>query len=333
MTQPDRQSRAGKFEFGLIGDLPYSAEDERKFPNLIEDINKANLAFVIHDGDFQADFRGYRDGSLPCSDETFNDRKNLAQSFKHPFILTPGDNDWTDCHYVKSASYDPLERLAKLREIFFSDNDSLGQRTLNITRQSSDPKYSKFRENLRWVYGDVLFLTLHLVGSDNNFGRTKEMDSEYAERNAADLVWMSEGFDFAKHNGNKAVMIITQANPGFQNNWPEARFRRYMLNSPIKPPEKKIKSAYDEFLTALERETLAFPRPVVLVHGDSHIFRIDQPLLSSKTGRVIENFIRVETFGTPDVHWIRVIVDPDDPNVFTFKPEIVKKNLVDHSKR
>jgi len=333
VTQPDRQSRAGKFEFGLIGDLPYSAEDERKFPNLIEDINKANLAFVIHDGDFQADFRGYRDGSLPCSDETFNDRKNLAQSFKHPFILTPGDNDWTDCHYVKSASYDPLERLAKLREIFFSDNDSLGQRTLNITRQSSDPKYSKFRENLRWVYGDVLFLTLHLVGSDNNFGRTKEMDSEYAERNAADLVWMSEGFDFAKRNGNKAVMIITQANPGFQNNWPEARFRRYMLNSPIKPPEKKIKSAYDEFLTALERETLAFPRPVVLVHGDSHIFRIDQPLLSSKTGRVIENFIRVETFGTPDVHWIRVIVDPDDPNVFTFKPEIVKKNLVDHSKR
>jgi hypothetical protein len=254
---------------------------------------------VIHDGDFQADFRGYRDGSLPCSDETFNNRKNLAQSFKPPFILTPGDNDWTDCHYVKSASYDPLERLAKLREIFFSGNDSFGQQTLSITRQSSDPKYSKFRENLRWTYGDVLCVTLHLVGSDNNFGRTKEMDAEYAERNAADLVWMKEGFDFAKRNGSKAIMIITQANPGFQNTWPEARFRRYMLNSPIKPPEKKTKSADDEFLAALETETLAFPRPVVLVHENSHIFRIDQPLLSSKTGRVIENFTRVETFGTP----------------------------------
>ena len=105
-----------------------------------------------------------------------------------------------------------------------------------------------------------------------------------------------------------------------------------MLNSPIKPPEKKTKTGYDEFLAALETEILAFPKPVVLVHGDSHIFRIDQPLLSSKTGRVIENFTRVETFGTPDVHWIRVIADSDDPNVFTFKPEIVKKNLVDHSK-
>ena len=72
-----------------------------------------------------------------------------------------------------------------------------------------------------------------------------------------------------------------------------------MLNSPIKPPEKKIKTAYDEFLAALETETLAFPKPVVLVHGDSHIFRIDQPLLSSKTGRVIENFTRVETLARP----------------------------------
>ena len=84
---------------------------------------------------------------------------------------------------MKSASYDPLERLAKLREIFFSGTD-FGQQTLSITRQSSDPKYSKFRENLRWTYGDMLFVTLHLVGSDNNFGRTSEMDAEYAERNS-----------------------------------------------------------------------------------------------------------------------------------------------------
>ena len=110
---------------------------------------------------------------------------------------------------MKSASYDPLERLAKLREIFFSGNDSFGQQTLSITRQSSDPKYSKFRENLRWTYGDVSFVTLHLVGSDNNFGRTSEMDAEFAERNAADLVWMSEGFDFAKRNGSKAIMEST----------------------------------------------------------------------------------------------------------------------------
>ena len=328
---PGGESQSGRFEVGLIGDLPYNADDERKFPNLIEDMNKANLAFVIHDGDFQPDFRGYRDGSLPCSDETFGNRKKLAQSFKHPFIFTPGDNDWTDCHYVKPTGFDPLERLAKLRELFFSSDQTLGQRTLTVASQSNDPKYSKFPENLRWTYGDVLFVTLHIVGSDNNFGRTREMDAEYAERNAAYLVWMREAFEFAKRNGSKAIMIITQANPGFQNTWPEARFRRYMLGSPIKAPEKKIKTGYDDFLAALQTETIAFTRPVVLVHGDSHIFRIDRPLVNSKTGRMIENFTRVETFGTPDVHWIRVIVDPNDPSVFTFKPQIVTKNLVNHA--
>jgi hypothetical protein len=325
----DSGTKQTRFEFGLIGDLPYSAEDERQFPNLVEDINKADLAFVVHDGDFQADFRGYRDGFIPCSDETFSDRKNLAQSFKHPFIITPGDNDWTDCHYVKTAKFDPLDRLAKFRELFFSGNQSLGQRPLTVTRQSSNPKYSKFVENLRWTYGEILFVTVHLVGSDNNSGRTSEMDAEAVERNTADLAWISENFEFAKRSGSKAIVIITQANPGFQNRWPEARFRRYMLNSRINPPENK-KTAYDDFLRALETETLRFASPVVFVHGDSHIFRIDKPLLNSKTGRMIENFTRVETFGTPDVHWVRVIVDLNDPNIFTFKPEIVRKNIIDH---
>jgi len=173
-------------------------------------------------------------------------------------------------------------------------------------------------------------LTLHLVGSDNNFGRTKEMDAEYADRNAADLAWLSESFDFAKRSENRAIVIITRANPGFQNSWPEARFRRYMLNSPIKLPETKTKTAYDDFIRVLESEMLRFPRPVLLVHGDSHIFRIDKPLLSSNTGRIIENFTRVETFGTPDVHWVRVIADLNDPNIFTFRPEIVEKNVVNH---
>jgi hypothetical protein len=81
-------------------------------------------------------------------------------------------------------------------------------------------------------------------------------------------------------------------------------------------------------LAALEQETVAFGKPVVLVHGDSHYFRIDKPL--TRGGRRLENFTRVETFGNPDVHWLRVTVDPNDPNVFTFRQQIVRNNLVKH---
>ena len=48
---------------------------------------------------------------------------------------------------------------------------------------------------------------------------------------------------------------------------------------------------------------------------------------------MIENFTRLETFGTPDVHWIRVTADLNDPNVFTFKPEVVTKNVIDHTEK
>jgi hypothetical protein len=38
------------------------------------------------------------------------------------------------------------------------------------------------------------------------------------------------------------------------------------------------------------------------------------------------NFTRVETFGSPDVHWVRTSVDARDPEVFTFQPEIIEEN-------
>ncbi len=36
-----------RFEIGLLGCLPYSEEDEGKFPTLLPAMNEANLAFVV----------------------------------------------------------------------------------------------------------------------------------------------------------------------------------------------------------------------------------------------------------------------------------------------
>jgi len=41
---------------------------------------------------------------------------------------------------------------------------------------------------------------------------------------------------------------------------------------------------------------------------------------------MIANLTRVETFGSPNVHWIKVDVDPTSRNVFTFHPMIVEAN-------
>lgn len=330
----ESKNQSAGLQFALIGDMPYDGRQEKEFTNVMDEINAAEVAFVVHDGDFWWDGIAWKDntrGLSPCSDETFQDRLSLAQSSRHPFIFVPGDNDWTDCHRAKHRAYDPLERLAKLRQMFFRGDQSLGRHTMRLTRQSENTQYVKFRENVRWTFGDVLFVTLHMVGSNNNLGRTPDMDAEYTERNAANLAWLRQAFELAKRNGSKAIMIIAQANPRFENTWPPIAQKRYMLAGlGIKPPKKRKVTGFDEFLAALEEETVAFGKPVMYVHGDTHTFRMDKPLFGSTSRRMIENFTRVETIGFPDTHWIRVTIDPTDPNVFRIKQEIVEENRVDH---
>ena len=108
-------------------------------------------------------------------------------------------------------------------------------------------------------------------------------------------------------------MFILQANPYFEV-----------------PSNSPKRAGFNDMLKLFETETVRFGRQVVFVHGDTHYFRIDQPLVSSVSKRKIENFTRVETYGNPDVHWVRVGVDWRDPNVFTFHPMHVKENLVNH---
>ena len=72
---------------------------------------------------------------------------------------------------------------------------------------------------------------------------------------------------------------------------------------------------YDDFLAALIDETRGFAGQVVLVHGDTHYFKVDKPLLDQ--AHLIPNFTRLETFGSPNVHWVRVSVDPASREVFS----------------
>jgi hypothetical protein len=174
----------------------------------------------------------------------------------------------------------------------------------------------------------VLFVTLHIVASNNNLGRTPDGDAEYAERNAANLAWLKQAFALAKRNAHKGIMLLTQANPYFEDHWGERR--QHSLH--IAPPNPKP-PGYSDFLKALEAEVRAFDKPVAFVQGDTHYFRLDKPPFSTTKGRMIEHFTRVEVFGSPNVHWVRGIVDLNDPQVFTFKPEMVQKNLVNHGPR
>jgi hypothetical protein len=284
--------------FGLMGDTPYSAWERATLPALMAAMAQTQPAFVVHVGDFKS-------GSEQCSDALFQDRLALFQSAPMPLVFVPGDNDWTDCHRRSNGAYDPLERLDRLRAWFFAGEQSLGQRPLPLLRQSTDPAFARYRENVRWEAGGALFVALNLPGSDNNFhgvpGQTGPVP-EFVARSAANQAWLAQAFAHAHEKRLAGVLILIQANPGFET-------ARAGLFQP----------GYDAFLALLRQEAARFAGPVVLVHGDTHRQRIDQPLTDPGSGEPVRNLTRVETFGWPFFGWVLGTVDARDPQVFRFE--------------
>lgn len=312
-------SGSRKFSIALIGDFPYTQEKLVEAENLMADLNAhKELSFIIHDGDFKG-------GSVPCDDPVYHDRLATFNQSKHPLFYVFGDNEWTDCHRAAAGSYNPFERLALLRTLFspYENQLSFGIKKLPLTRQSE-----AYPENIRWFRSNVLFVGLHIPGSNNGLSTAvqyqTQANAEYQARNAANLAFLAQSFDLAKQKNSPGIMITIQANI-----WDFI-------------PATGL-TGFEDFMRLLEQKTREFGKPVVLVHGDSHYFRIDKPLPSTFPSEVIgssfpfilpwdstklklENFTRVETFGNPYTHWVKATIDTKCPNVFTFEPMIVEKN-------
>ena len=305
------QLQSQSFEFALIGDMPYHPDDSVKFDRLIEDINEdTSIQWVMHTGDVKSG------GSL-CSDEYLHGRFNWYAQFQAPFIITPGDNEWTDCHRIAAGEYRPLERLAKFREIFYQNpTESLGQNKMPLQSQAELPGFEAYPENQRWEKNGVYFATMHIVGSLNGLapfkGRTEANDKEVEARMDAAVHWLKETFELADAN-SKGVFLMIHANPGFE-------YRK----------DSTVARAFGPYMDALEAAIIRYGRPVILAHGDSHYFRIDKPLTHSTTYRRIELFTRLEAFGARDIHWVKVYVDPDDPQVFRIKQKLIPENFEKH---
>ena len=327
--------RDSTYAIGLWGDLPYSDVQETVgVPNLVADMNRQDLAFTAHDGDLK------QGSNSPCDDALYTHALATLNALRAPAVFTPGDNDWTDCDRPNNGGFSSLERLSHERRVFFSTPWSAGRKRLRQEVQSTPlclgETPAKVRhpeacvENRRWTLGGVTYATIDVQGSCNNLCDTAPDPDEFAARNAANIAWLRETFAAAKARRSVAVMLITQADPGWDGS--------DMTRAPLRDPRTLADTdtapdGYQAYLTALRAETIAFRRPVAYVHGDSHYFRVDKPL-QDEQGRRVENFTRVETFGdhqengTNDVQWLKVVVDPHSREVFSYQPQIVPGNRV-----
>ena len=278
----------GAFSFALMGDLPYNVLEEAKFEQLLREVDaERDLAFALHVGDFKG-------AGVPCSDALFEHRRAQFDASRHPFFFVPGDNEWVDCRRPENGGADALERLARLRQVFFAQPSSLGKRRLAARAQSAclAPPVEgcgcgAHPENLAWSVGTVAFVTLNVAGSENNRGFDRANDLEAGCRDAANGRWLGAAVERALAEGATELVVIVQANPWWS-----------------------LHRGHDRFVAQLQEAARRFARPVLLVHGDTHTYRVDHPL---------PGITRVETYGSPFIGWVKVTIAPGDAVPFRFE--------------
>ncbi len=313
-------AQAQSFSFGLWGDMPYKkAGDEAKMPALLRSIGGSDIAFSIYNGDI-------KDGSSACSDEVYTQALAMFGQLRQPVVYVPGDNEWTDCHRKNNGGFDPLERLDHLRKVMIPSMDSLGQRQMEVSRQGKLGE--KYVENTRFHHRDITFVTLNIPGSNNNRvldeqecsnksvrspSQCEAANAEYLARDAANITWLREAFAKAVAMKSRGIVVVMQADPGFD--LPET--------DSVDESKAAGVSGYRRYVDALVQETEYFDGQVLLVHGDTHFFKVDKPLYSP--AKLLPNLTRLQTFGSPSIHWVRVVVEPKTQHVFNIQPVIVKQ--------
>ena len=285
----------------VIGDIPYGDALIAEFPQDIKEINAdPDVSRVIHLGDI-------KNGSTRCDTSYFLDRFNDFRTFADPLVYTPGDNEWTDCHRANNGAYNPVERLGVIRDMFFAHpGRTLGSQTAKVTYQSR-----AYPENVLWRQHGVVFGAVHVVGSNDDQAvwftdrkdaagqplpetrkETGQRVREYTKREAANLDWLDTMFDVAERTHAPALFIGMQADM-----WdPTAE-----------------QSAFEAVKAVIAERSEEFGKPVLLMQGDSHLFKVDRP------AGMPDNLTRVVVEGSTNVphEWTKLTVDPSAPGVFS----------------
>ena len=221
--------------FGVLGDVPYSEAEVERLEAVIDEINAQPLAFVVHVGDVGS-------SALACNDDWLLRRKAQFARIRHPFILIPGDNEWSDCRQ-------PLQRLASWRRIFCEVP-------------------AEFCEHRRWEVHGWVFVALNVPGHNNNLRHP-----EHEPRMRTVLGYLDEAAALAE--GKQGLVVLIQANPFFT----------------------VPRDGFASLRNRLEQLGRRAPGQVVLIHGDTHLYRDDEPLPGVR---------RIEVWGSPVVTWLRM---------------------------
>lgn len=354
IAAPHPPAIKGVSTIAVYGDAPYGTTptdtaELQATPAFIASINNdPDVSLVMHAGDIHS-------GKQYCTAQYDHTIRKLWNTFADPLIYTPGDNEWTDCHkagegggtynpatgqidYVRDANGrlvdyaggNPVANLDLIRSIFFNHPGHTigGKRHVISQAQAFDPRYpsdAEYVENVTYEQSRVRFVTLNVPGGSNNdndiwYGTpsmSQEQSQEVANRTAADLHWLDAAFARATAEKAKAVVIMLQADM-----WD------------LDGKQASHLSQYEQLISEIATRALAFGKPVLLINGDSHVYRSDNPLeqgapcvVDPASGEAavpcsdddwdqhpfyhVPNFHRIVVHGsTFPLEWLKMTIDP-----------------------
>ena len=204
---------------------------------------------------------------------------------------------------------------------------------------AAHPSDGNYVENVWFERAKVLFVALNIPGGSNNdtdpwYGAptmSPPQAQEVANRSAANLRWLDAAFKQATANADIGVVIQIQGDMWDIDG--AAAGAAHLTN-------------YKPFIDSIAANASAFGKPVLLLNGDSHVYRSDNPLvqgapcliepssgaaavacsatnmpagsnnpadpyLNQPYGYNVPNFHRVVVHGsTTPLEWLKLSIDP-----------------------
>lgn len=197
-----KSAQTGSFYFTAM-DQPAS-NNHGQLKKELARLKNSTPAFVV--------INGIKSNAESCEDDLYTERKELLNDVNHPVIVSLAASDWAYCKNSRGIPIS-IERLIRLREILFESGHSLGNPSINLTRQSLSNRFSAYSENVYWSHGPVLFATLHLPANNNNYLAAAGRNNEFEDRTIANKNWLELVFRQATREHAKAIVLFTDGNP------------------------------------------------------------------------------------------------------------------------
>lgn len=273
-----------RFAFGYVAH-PFgdALADETGLRQALEETDRENLAFVV--------VGGIKSAIEPCSDDLYAQRRTLLSQAKHGLVVSLAESDWSGCRY-RDGRTAALERLHRLRELFFADDLSFGASRIPLVRQSANPKFRDYAENARWEIGNIMFATVNLPASNNRYLTAAGRNGEFEDRQIANRDWLQRVAVYAKRKQSAGIVIFSDGNP---------------LDAPNEASVQR--DGFRETRKQLAAIAAAFPGKVLLVHNQlPRAGKQRTPAIRWK-GNLGELAVAAD--------WIGVIVAPSQPDLFS----------------